>query len=35
MPTWHNEKSYFTGSAGSIRRSDAVMSAAIRQPGDA
>ena len=33
MPRWQSEKSYFTGSAGSIARSDAVISAAIRQPG--
>ena len=34
MPTWQSEKSNRTGSAGSIARSEAVMSAAIRQPGD-
>ena len=33
MPRWQIEKSNFTGSTGSIARSDAVMSAAIRQPG--
>ena len=33
MPTWQSEKSNRTGSAGSSRRSDAVMSAAIFQPG--
>jgi hypothetical protein len=33
MPMWHREKSYFTGSSGSSFRSDAVMSAAIFQPG--
>lgn len=34
MPTWHNEKSKRTGSAGSIARSDAVISDAIRHPGE-
>jgi hypothetical protein len=34
MPTWQIEKSKRTGSTGSIARSDAVMSAAMRQPGD-
>jgi len=34
MPTWHSEKSKRTGSTGSMARSDAVMSAAIRHPGD-
>lgn len=34
MPTWHNEKSKRTGSIGSIARKDAVISAAIRHPGD-
>jgi len=33
MPRWQTEKSYFTGSAGSSFRSDAVMSRAIRHPG--
>jgi hypothetical protein len=33
MPRWHSAKSYFTGSAGSKRRSVAVMSCAIFQPG--
>jgi hypothetical protein len=33
MPMWHNAKSYLTGSSGSRRRSDAVMSRAMRQPG--
>ena len=33
MPTWHSEKSKRTGSRGSSARSEAVMSAAIRQPG--
>ena len=33
MPRWHSEKSYLTGSVGSSRRSDAVMSRAIGQPG--
>jgi hypothetical protein len=33
IPMWHSAKSYFTGSSGSSRRSDAVMSRAIRQPG--
>ena len=35
IPTWHSEKSKRTGSTGSIARSDAVISAAIRHPGDA
>jgi len=34
MPTWQSEKSNRTGSAGSIARSDAVISAAMRQPGE-
>ena len=33
MPTWQIEKSNRTGSTGSSARSDAVMSAAIFQPG--
>ena len=33
MPRWQTEKSYFTGSAGSSCRSDAVMSRAMRHPG--
>ena len=33
MPRWQSAKSYFTGSAGSIARSDAVISRAIAQPG--
>jgi hypothetical protein len=33
IPRWHSEKSYFTGSSGSIDRSAAVMSDAMRQPG--
>jgi Glycosyltransferase len=33
IPRWQIAKSYFTGSAGSRRRSDAVMSRAIRHPG--
>jgi len=33
IPMWHNAKSYFTGSCGSSRRSDAVISRAIFQPG--
>ena len=33
MPTWQSEKSNRTGSRGSSARSDAVMSAAIFQPG--
>jgi hypothetical protein len=33
MPMWQSAKSYFTGSAGSSRRSDEVMSCAMRQPG--
>ena len=33
IPRWQSEKSYLTGSSGSSRRSDAVMSRAIRQPG--
>ena len=33
MPRWQSEKSYLTGSRGSSRRSDAVMSRAICQPG--
>jgi hypothetical protein len=33
MPRWHSAKSYFTGSTGSSRRSEAVMSAAIFHPG--
>ena len=33
MPTWHSEKSKRTGSSGLIARSDAVISAAIFQPG--
>ena len=33
MPTWQSEKSNRTGSAASIARSDAVISAAIFQPG--
>jgi hypothetical protein len=33
IPRWQMEKSYFTGSIGSIFRSDAVMSRAMRQPG--
>jgi hypothetical protein len=33
MPTWHSEKSYRTGSSGSMARSDAVISVAIFQPG--
>jgi hypothetical protein len=33
IPRWQSAKSYFTGSAGSSRRSDAVMSRAMRQPG--
>jgi hypothetical protein len=32
MPTWQSEKSYFTGSTGSISRRLAVMSAAIFHP---
>jgi hypothetical protein len=34
MPTWQSEKSKRTGSTGSIARSEAVMSAAMRHPGD-
>ena len=34
MPTWHSEKSKRTGSTGSIARNDAVISAAMRHPGD-
>ena len=34
MPTWHSEKSNRTGSTGSIARNDAVISAAIRHPGE-
>jgi len=34
MPTWQSEKSNRTGSDGSIARSDAVISAAIRHPGE-
>jgi hypothetical protein len=33
MPRWQSEKSNLTGSAGSIARSEAVISAAIFQPG--
>ena len=33
MPRWQIEKSNLTGSTGSMARSDAVMSAAMRQPG--
>jgi hypothetical protein len=33
IPMWHSAKSYLTGSSGSSRRSDAVMSRAIRHPG--
>lgn len=33
MPTWQMAKSKRTGSPGSIARSDAVISAAMRQPG--
>ena len=33
IPTWHSEKSKRTGSAGSIARSEAVLSAAIFHPG--
>ena len=33
IPRWQIEKSYFTGSIGSIFLNDAVMSLAIRQPG--
>jgi hypothetical protein len=33
IPRWHSAKSYFTGSSGSSRRSAAVMSRAIGQPG--
>jgi hypothetical protein len=33
MPTWQREKSKRTGSAGSIARSEAVISAAIFHPG--
>jgi hypothetical protein len=35
MPTWQREKSYRTGSAGSMARSAAVISAAIFQPEEA
>ena len=34
IPTWQIEKSKRTGSTGSIARSEAVMSAAMRHPGD-
>jgi len=33
MPRWQIEKSNLMGSTGSIARNDAVMSAAMRQPG--
>ncbi len=34
MPTWQIEKSKRTGSSGSMARSDAVICAAMRQPGE-
>ena len=34
MPTWQSEKSNRTGSTGSTARSEPVISAAMRQPGD-
>jgi hypothetical protein len=33
IPRWQSAKSYFTGSTGSSRRSEAVMSLAIGHPG--